>query len=59
VHGRLLQWTLTRRGGTLLDKCRRHVDALERRLMTGLTAKTQTTVRRWLSKIAADLQQDG
>jgi DNA-binding MarR family transcriptional regulator len=59
VHGRILQWTLTRRGGTLLDKCRRHVNALERRLMAGLTAKTQATVRRWLSKIAADLQQDG
>jgi DNA-binding MarR family transcriptional regulator len=59
VHGRVLQWTLTRRGGTLLEKCRRHVKALERRLMTGLSAKAQATVRRWLSKIAADLQQDG
>ncbi len=59
VHGRVLQWTLTRRGGTLLDRCRRHVQALERRLMAGLSAKAQATVRRWLSKIAADLQQDG
>jgi DNA-binding MarR family transcriptional regulator len=59
VHGRVLQWTLTRRGGTLLEKCRRHVKALERRLMAGLSAKAQATVRRWLSKIAADLQQDG
>ena len=59
VHGRVLQWTLTRRGGTLLDKCRRHVQALERRLAAGLSAKAQATVRRWLSKIAADLQQDG
>ena len=59
VHGRLLMWTLTRRGGTLLDKCGRHVRALERRLASGSTAKTQATVRRWLSKIAADLQQDG
>jgi DNA-binding MarR family transcriptional regulator len=59
VHGRVLQWTLTRRGRTLLEKCRRHVTALERRLMAGLSAKAQVTVRRWLSKIAADLQQDG
>ena len=59
VHGRVLQWTLTRRGGTLLEKCRRHVTALERRLMAGLGTKAQATVRRWLSKIAADLQQDG
>jgi DNA-binding MarR family transcriptional regulator len=59
VHGRVLQWTLTRRGGTLLDKCRRPVNALERRLTDRLTAKAQATVRRWLSQIAADLQQDG
>lgn len=59
VHGRVLQWTLSRRGGTLLGKCRRHVTAVERRLMAGLSVKAQTTIRRWLSKIAADLQQDG
>jgi DNA-binding MarR family transcriptional regulator len=58
VHGRVLQWTLTRRGGALLDQCRRPVQALERRLVAGLGAKAQATVRRWLSKIAADLQQD-
>ena len=29
--------------------------ALERRLAAGLGAKAQATVRRWLSKIAADL----
>jgi DNA-binding MarR family transcriptional regulator len=59
VHGRVLQWTLTRRGGNLLGKCRRHVRALERRLMAGLSAKAQATVRRWLSRIATELQQDG
>jgi DNA-binding MarR family transcriptional regulator len=57
IHGRVLQWTVTRRGGTLLDKCRRHAKALERRLTAGLSAKAQTTVRRWLSKIATDLQE--
>jgi DNA-binding MarR family transcriptional regulator len=59
VHGRVLQWTLTRRGGTLLDKCRRRAVALERRLVAGVGAKSQVTIRRWLSKIAADLQQEG
>jgi DNA-binding MarR family transcriptional regulator len=59
VHGRVLQWTLTRRGLTLLEKCRRRVMAVERRLAAGFSAKAQATVRRWLSKIAADLQQDG
>jgi DNA-binding MarR family transcriptional regulator len=59
VHGRVLQWTLTRRGETLLNQCRRPVRALERRLAAGLPAKAQVTVRRWLSRIAADLPQDG
>jgi DNA-binding MarR family transcriptional regulator len=58
VHGRVLQWVLTRRGGALLDQCRRPAQALERRLIAGLGARAQATVRRWLSKIAADLQQD-
>ena len=59
VHGRVLQWSLTRRGGTLLDKCRRRAVALERRLVAGLGTRSEVTIRRWLSKIAADLQQDG
>jgi DNA-binding MarR family transcriptional regulator len=58
VHGRVLQWTLTRRGGAQLDTCRRRVNALERRLLAGLGTKAQATVRRWLSDIAADLQQE-
>ena len=57
IHGRVLQWTLTRRGTTLLEKCRRHVQAVERRLTAGLSAKSQATVRRWLARIAADFQQ--
>jgi DNA-binding MarR family transcriptional regulator len=57
VHGRVLQWTLTRRGLTLLDKCRRHALALERRLGAGLDPKAQATVRRWLARIAADFQK--
>lgn len=58
VHGRVLQWMLTRRGEALLKQCRRPAQALERRLIAGLGDKAQATVRRWLSKIAADLQQD-
>jgi DNA-binding MarR family transcriptional regulator len=56
VHGRVLQWTLTRRGTNLLDKCRHHAHALERRLSAGLGAKAELAVRRWLSRIATDLQ---
>src|SRR5215510_12731696 len=57
LHGRALQWTLTRRGRRLLENCRRHALALERRLAARLNAKSQAMVRRWLSKIATDLQQ--
>src|SRR5215468_2857003 len=57
VHGRVLQWTLTRRGLKLLEKCRRQALALERRLSAGLSGPAEATVRRWLAKIAADLQQ--
>ena len=39
VHGRVLQWTLTRRGETLLGKCRARGRALERRLQAGLAAR--------------------
>jgi DNA-binding MarR family transcriptional regulator len=59
VHGRVLQWTLTRRGGNLLGQCRRRANALERRLTAGLGANGQATVRRWLAKIAAGLSQGG
>ena len=56
IHGRVLQWTLTRRGVVLLDKCRRHINAVERRLAAGLSAKTEATVRRWLAGVALDFQ---
>lgn len=58
VHGRVLQWTLTRRGSDLLEKCRRRVTAVERRLVAGLGATAEAAIRRWLSKIAVDLHQD-
>jgi DNA-binding MarR family transcriptional regulator len=58
VHGRVLQWTLTRRGTALLGKCRRHVRALERRLAAGLTARSQVTVRHWLANLATALQRE-
>jgi DNA-binding MarR family transcriptional regulator len=57
VHGRMLQWTLTRRGTALLAKCRRHALAIERRLAADLSVQAQATVRRWLAKIATDLAQ--
>jgi DNA-binding MarR family transcriptional regulator len=55
VHGRVLQWTLTKRGAALLDKCRRHALAIERRLAAGLSTEAQATIRRWLARIAREL----
>jgi DNA-binding MarR family transcriptional regulator len=55
VHGRMLQWTVTRRGAALLDRCKRHAQVIERRLAAGLSTKDQTVIRRWLAKIAANL----
>ena len=57
IHGRVLQWTLTRRGTALLDKCRRHVQGVERRLTAGLSVQALTTLRRWLARIASEFQQ--
>ncbi|SDD72904.1 DNA-binding transcriptional regulator, MarR family [Bradyrhizobium brasilense] len=56
VHGRVLQWTLTSHGTTLLEKCRQIAQAQERRLAASLDARSEQVVRRWLSKIAIDLQ---
>jgi DNA-binding MarR family transcriptional regulator len=55
IHGRVLQWRLTRRGETRLDKCRRRALGIERRLMAGLPKQAQATIRRWLARIATDL----
>jgi len=59
VHGRVLQWALTPHGSDLLDKCRRRVNAVERRLVAGLGANAEIIIRRWLSKIALELQEKG
>lgn len=57
VHGRILQWTLTRRGRQMLEKCRRRALAVERKLAAGLRRRDEIIIRRWLSKIATDMQQ--
>lgn len=57
VHGRIQQWTLTPRGATLLKSCRERVLTLEKRLANGLDTKAETTIRRWLAGIAAELQE--
>ena len=58
VHGRVLQWTLSPRGATLLQDCRRRVMALERRLAAGLSRNAELAVRRWLAQIAAESRRE-
>lgn len=58
VHGRVLQWTLTRRGLSVLKKSRRRALALERRLAADLSDANLTVIRHWLSKIAVTLHQE-
>jgi DNA-binding MarR family transcriptional regulator len=58
VHGRIQQWTLTPRGTALLKACRARVIELEKRLARSLDTKTETVIRRWLTGIATELQED-
>ena len=58
VHGRIQQWTLTPRGSTLLKACRERVIDLEKRLASGLDAKAEASIRRWLANVATELQED-
>jgi DNA-binding MarR family transcriptional regulator len=57
VHGRIQQWTLTPRGSTLLKACRDRVIELEKRLASGLDAKAEASIRRWLANVATELQE--
>jgi len=59
AHGRRLQWNLTPRGLTLLEQCRKHAMALERRLAEGLAPKDERVIRKWLARTAVSLQRNG
>src|SRR6201992_2729631 len=52
VHGRILQIELTSSGVSLLQKCRRRVQALEQDLSCELSEADQAVIRRWLTGIA-------
>ncbi len=58
IHGRMLQWSLTPRGLDLLQACRRHAIALERRLEKDMSPEELVTIRRWLARVAVELHQD-
>ena len=54
-HGRILNAALTPSGQARLAAAKRRVNALERRLVAGLGAAAQRTVRAWLAAVARDL----
>ncbi|MGJ5179713.1 MarR family winged helix-turn-helix transcriptional regulator [Bradyrhizobium oligotrophicum] len=55
IHGRVLQWNLTRHGLALLAKARLKATALERRLAGGLDGRDLAIIRRWLAQVATEL----
>ena len=55
VHGRVLQWTLTRRGAILLDKCRRPSQAWSGGWWPASPPGRERRIRRWLARVALDL----
>jgi DNA-binding MarR family transcriptional regulator len=57
VHGRVLMWSLTPKGLALLGMCRQRAAAVERRLAKGLTGETGIMVRRWLARVAMELNE--
>ncbi|WP_409998477.1 MarR family winged helix-turn-helix transcriptional regulator [Bradyrhizobium sp. SZCCHNR1002] len=57
IHGRVLQWSLTRQGIALLTRARRQAMALERRLAGGLGERDLAIIRRWLARVAVDLHE--
>jgi DNA-binding MarR family transcriptional regulator len=52
VHGRILTIELTESGIVLLERCRKRVHALEREVAEELSPAEETTIRRWLVRIA-------
>lgn len=55
VHGRILRVALTEEGRSRAAAARKRIDALERRLVAGLAAEEERTIRAWLAAVARDL----
>ena len=54
VHGRIQQLDLSDSGKTLLAACRKRVHAIERGLVTDMTASETDVVRKWLVRVALE-----
>lgn len=55
VHGRIVNAALAPAGRSRLAAAKRRINALERRLVSGLGAAGERTVRAWLAAVARDL----
>jgi DNA-binding MarR family transcriptional regulator len=54
VHGRIRHIDVTETGRALLARCRRRVQDIEQRVVTGLSGSEEATIRRWLVGLAVD-----
>jgi DNA-binding MarR family transcriptional regulator len=52
VHGRIQQIEVTEEGKSLLAKCRKRVQVLEKELVAGLNVEEEVVVKKWLTSIA-------
>jgi DNA-binding MarR family transcriptional regulator len=52
VHGRILRLALSHEARPLLKRCRGRVNAIEKRMLVGLSATEERAVRRWLAGLA-------
>jgi len=58
VHGRIRHIKLTGKGKHLLAQCGEHVRAIEQDIVNGLSVEEETTIRRWLARVAAPERQE-
>lgn len=60
VHGRILRLALSDAARPLLKRCRGRVNAIEKRMLVGLSATEERAVRRWLAGLAVTFgEKDG
>lgn len=55
VHGRILRLALTEDGKRLHRRCRARADAVEARMVAGLSGGDESVIRAWLARLAAEM----
>jgi DNA-binding MarR family transcriptional regulator len=58
VHGKIIRTFATQEGRRLRLQCRRRADRIERKLLADVRRNDQMIIRKWLVKIASDLQKE-